>query len=147
MGFIDGMLTLDAGPQTLEYPAGSEEALTIALSDFAALPPYVLEAAGTAPWLVDDAEGWAFVVNPTHLRATEPVSVRIDTGAGSNESLPEGTVFDLYAVNADTAIAELVGTATTDANGQANSSADSQFTHLTTLIAVRRPDMDPVPGP
>jgi hypothetical protein len=134
-----GALELTAEPGSVVYPTGTrEEEVSAVQIEIDRLPPYTLLPEGEPAWFAPNTTAVAFMMHPTILTSSQPITLKISEAAAGLEPSEEGAEFDVYAVDPLTGLASLVGIALSDGAGTLNTSPDAQITNLTAIILVAR---------
>ena len=134
----DGALTLEVAPESLDFGVGVENTIVARQVPLTELPTYLLSADQPARWALPEAIGAAFLVNPVKITSMTPISLSVNEALAGLPPSPPNTVYDVYAVNPETAIARRVGGATRDADGRILGDPDLDLRYLSVLILMRR---------
>jgi len=124
----DGALTLSVVEGALDYPLGFfDENIRAEYVSGAHLPPYNVQ-----PWAGMEEGVFAYYFYPLHIMA-EPSAA---FSAVMEESVAEGTEYEIWSVDPDSARVEQVGKAVVGADGLLTSAPDAELEHLSALILV-----------
>lgn len=125
---LAGRLVLEAAPETLKYPLGTEVQEAVAIEvPVADLPPF-----DVAPWVGKEGKSRAFMVQPFPLKATESASLTLLGEKG----VAAGTPYRLYAANALSGKLEEAGMLVADDAGALVMQPGGSLKNLTTLVIV-----------
>jgi hypothetical protein len=123
----DGSLELTAAQDSLDYGRGITAEIAALRIDLEDLPPVSPE-----PWRDAMTGGFAYLITPVGIHASEAVQLRVLSGHGA----AVGAAFALWAVDGKLATATRAGTATVTDDNVLTLAAEGELTDLGALILV-----------